>query len=418
MPKKEILNEINKNMYEFIWNSKTDKISRKTIVQDIEYGGLKMINIELFMNAIKASWVKRLLDNNNKGIWKEKYQALLNKVGGFFFFQCNCKYVHAKKVIPHDDFLADVIESWCKIHYAEPIDLFNEILWNNTEIKHQNKIIYSNYLHNVGIKRIKHIFNTDEKRFYTFNELKNLYGLDNSQFLQYHRIINSIPHDWKTTFEEENIDEQNENNILINKIMRVKKVCSFLYKIQLDKIKTDIKAHNKWEQILETNINWKVVHTLPFKCTIDTKLRVFQYKFIMRIIATNKFLFRCKISASNLCDFCNMHIESQMHLFYYCPIVQRFWGLFKEYIEQKHLHFELTLKNVCLGLYDDNILVNYLVVLAKKYIYNSKLQSKIPNIEAFKNIVLFNEKIERIVALKNEKLEKHNRKWSNFLLDN
>ena len=46
------------------------------------------------------------------------------------------------------------------------------------------------------------------------------------------------------------------------------------------------------------------------------KLRDFQYRYLNRIVPTNKFLSKCQIVSSSLCDFCNMEIETMHHLFW------------------------------------------------------------------------------------------------------
>ena len=60
-------------MFDFLWDDKPDKINRKTIIQNYENGGLKMIDLKLFIKSIKAGWVKRIIDRNNKGDWKYIY---------------------------------------------------------------------------------------------------------------------------------------------------------------------------------------------------------------------------------------------------------------------------------------------------------------------------------------------------------
>ena len=57
-------------MFDFLWDDKPDKISRKTIIQDYENSGLKMIDLNIFLTSIKAGWVKRLTNNDNDGDWK------------------------------------------------------------------------------------------------------------------------------------------------------------------------------------------------------------------------------------------------------------------------------------------------------------------------------------------------------------
>ena len=68
-PPYHYIKQITTAMFEFLWNKKTDKIKKKVITGRYEDGGLKMLDIEKFINSLKASWIKRLLDNQNNGIW-------------------------------------------------------------------------------------------------------------------------------------------------------------------------------------------------------------------------------------------------------------------------------------------------------------------------------------------------------------
>ena len=51
-------------MYSFIWNS-TDKIKRKTLIAEIEYGSLKMVDIESQIHAIKGAWVQKIIKSRS-----------------------------------------------------------------------------------------------------------------------------------------------------------------------------------------------------------------------------------------------------------------------------------------------------------------------------------------------------------------
>ena len=60
-------------MFKFIWDQKPDKIKRKTLCQNYINGGLKMLDLKKCMLSLKASWIKRLTDKNNKEQWKSIY---------------------------------------------------------------------------------------------------------------------------------------------------------------------------------------------------------------------------------------------------------------------------------------------------------------------------------------------------------
>ena len=73
-------------MYSFIWDSKPDKIKRRTLIQNSEKGGIKMINIEKCIMSLKVTWVKKILDSCNNGVLKKNYLKRLEKYGSDFFF--------------------------------------------------------------------------------------------------------------------------------------------------------------------------------------------------------------------------------------------------------------------------------------------------------------------------------------------
>ena len=66
-PPNEIITDITRSMFSFIWNNKPDKIEREQLYNLKVNGGLGLPNISLFIDAIKAGWVKRYLDKNNQG---------------------------------------------------------------------------------------------------------------------------------------------------------------------------------------------------------------------------------------------------------------------------------------------------------------------------------------------------------------
>ena len=60
------------------------------------------------------------------------------------------------------------------------------------------------------------------------------------------------------------------------------------------------------------------------KATKSTYIRMFHYKLIHRIIATNMYLKMIRIKESDLCSFCKEESETLSHMFWYCPVVKSF----------------------------------------------------------------------------------------------
>ena len=65
-PPASMIIELNKIIYDFIWNG-TPRIKASVLVKPYEEGGLKMINISAFIAALKLTWIRRMI--LNKGKW-------------------------------------------------------------------------------------------------------------------------------------------------------------------------------------------------------------------------------------------------------------------------------------------------------------------------------------------------------------
>lgn len=65
-----IIKQINDLFFDFLWNSKGHKIKRNIITQIYGNGGLRMIDIKSFNKALKSEWIRKYLDESNKGKWK------------------------------------------------------------------------------------------------------------------------------------------------------------------------------------------------------------------------------------------------------------------------------------------------------------------------------------------------------------
>ena len=59
---------LNQLLFKFLWNG-TDKVTRVSVINEYEKGGLKMIDLDCLVKSIRLAWLKRVL-NESKGIWK------------------------------------------------------------------------------------------------------------------------------------------------------------------------------------------------------------------------------------------------------------------------------------------------------------------------------------------------------------
>ena len=98
-----------------------------------------------------------------------------------------------------------------------------------------------------------------------------------------------MPLDWIEKLKTENIIYQPPENLL-SSITESTKICKLVYqKVVLTKQINPIKAVTKWELIFDKEFETNKLFTQPFRLTHDTKLRTFQYKYIMQIIPNNSY---------------------------------------------------------------------------------------------------------------------------------
>ena len=75
-------------------------------------------------------------------------------------------------------------------------------------------------------------------------------------------------------------------------------------------------AQKSIESVLQRNyIDWATVYLLPQKTTIESRMRIFQYKILNNILYLNNRLYKFGYIESPLYSLCNSEIETTIHLF-------------------------------------------------------------------------------------------------------
>ena len=141
------LDEVNKLFFDFLWNSKGDKIKRDIIISDYENGGLKMIDIRLFTKELKSSWVKKYLDTQNHGKWKLFFDLELQDFGRGAVFRGNLSKADVSKHLKITDaFTREILQVWSEINYAEKFTsmkhMLSQSIWQHSLIRVGNNRIY------------------------------------------------------------------------------------------------------------------------------------------------------------------------------------------------------------------------------------------------------------------------------------
>ena len=153
---------------------------------------------------------------------------------------------------------------------------------------------------------------------------------------------------------------------------------------------------------------------LPWGITIDSKLRILQYKILNNLIPLNTWLVRIGKKSDSRCTFGCTCQESLVHLFFECPVSRKFWNEVGAIFRQLHLE-ELSADKIIYGIIDKQNnwwITNFLLLLGKNHILISKYKESKPNCGHFVSYVLYVEKVEKYIACRSNKLNVHLAKWS------
>ena len=155
------------------------------------------------------------------------------------------------------------------------------------------------------------------------------------------------------------------------------------------------------------------------RLTIYSRLRAFHWKCTHGLVYANKELTRFGHKDTSNCTFCKTPGQTFEHLLNECNITAKFWldlqGQFPNIFNPGEITDKARLTAMLWN--DDELFVtrNYLMLLAKHYIYNCNLHDDEPSIQAFSRNVIKNEKVERTISSKKDKLDVHFEKWEPIL---
>ena len=386
-----ILKKIDKILFSFLWDGKTSKIKKSTIISNINEGGLGMIDVYAVHDTAKCSWIRRLFDNNNSK-WKTIFKELIGTEISTLNKNLGSNILNFGKTTFHKQ----VLEAWYNVTNIDPVkidDILNQYLLYNQHIKINGKIIRESFFNSSVASTLK-VSDIIEKngRILSIDRLNIKINVC-IPLLKYNSLISAIPQKWKgimrenvtkITPEQYSLQLKLHNDapqiITKNKMKTIAKTNSKeLYAIFIKEKTESPTALNIWINIypfLET-LEWNKVFTLPFRTTQEPYLQSFQYKILHRILNTREKLFTWKIAESNKCYICD-EMDTLVHHLFSCPSSRNIWTQLESWLRNNlGTGFSFTECEILFGIPIDhnNVdiqIINYFILLGKWYINKCK----------------------------------------------
>ena len=177
-PKSQLLCKIDKTLFNYLWDKKPHRLKKRVMINKLENGGIKMVDVGIKDTAMKAAWVQRVFQckDRNEGFFGLEYYT---KVDIDVLFKCNLseadiEYCWKKRP---SEFWVDVLKAWARYNFKKKCDCLqfnNEYLWLNSNIRVSGKpVIYKEFIEK-GILHVADIKHTTG-RILTFTELIEKY---------------------------------------------------------------------------------------------------------------------------------------------------------------------------------------------------------------------------------------------------
>ena len=285
--------------------------------------------------------------------------------------------------------------------FCHPEKIFVAPLWDNPIISRNNKAMKTSAFPNLShkMKTISDFYNPGSKTMFTKQEIENKYQIVLSEdcLLELHYII-------RTTKRSLVIDESSSEPIflpfqplLINIANLAKKGCNLYCKFLKKKrnlSSTQSEREFKWHTELQATFGtdfWGKTYSFTAGIQNENKIKWLQYQIVRNSLYTNYKVNKFKPHISPFRTFCG-HLgnspprELVSHIFWSCNFVQTLWQTIKAWLGTLNFEVSFDRTSLLFGNHseDSSSVENYVILVAKYFIWKAKFTNKDLSIELFK----------------------------------
>ena len=414
----KFVERVNNCINKFVWGEgKRARIAKDALTSAKHNGGLRLFDVKIKQDCLKLSWIPTIIKET---FFEKCFSSAINiPLSGREILQCNVSASDASLYCDVQEFWGQLWIAWCNYSFTKPenIDeIMNENLWFNSHIKSGNKPMWNRKAYEKGIRKIEHIHDpTQNTGISRYDEVSIHY----ITWFSYQTLVNAIPKYWKIAITSSD-GSYNEIPEKTYALLATNKVSNVIFK-KLTTCTDHLKRYlARWQGTLGDDVlEYRKCFAKLYQVTSITKLRDFQYRLLLKKLPTNECLYKWGKSDTPLCTFCNLEVETIIHLLFQCKFSKRIWTYLNTRTQNSNLWFDksnnIIPKTLIMNNSNDkmNHVSNFIVLITKQYIYRYKCFNKIPNINGLKNEIRNHYYIEEYIAKKELKIEKHKKKWEN-----
>ncbi len=337
IPEKK-LNEINKEIWKYLWNGKNESVKREICMYKLTEGGLGMPNLRNVIKTRHVMIVKRILSEGNE-IWKTLPRKYFKSLDDMY----NEEYFLLRASVPHNvidniqmpEFYKQCIKSWQEIGIQSKDTLTEENiltqkLWYNDRLRVNGEMLNNKSWAKAGITTIGDIIDSNGNTRSV--NIRNI--IRNSDVILYvEKIKAAIPKEWRNLLnnKEETIQHINKDNQrTVNE-----KVANANSKQIYDMLQGK-KKRSRWETEWEVKYGpqqWDTVYKANRNKLADRRAIDLHWKTMNYGLNTEEKLRKMKLSDGK-CVSCQIETETVEHLFFECELIDRIWSIVNKISKQ------------------------------------------------------------------------------------
>ncbi|MCP3901139.1 MAG: hypothetical protein GY707_15650, partial [Desulfobacteraceae bacterium] len=377
----------------FIWNNKPPKIKQTVSYQKYEHGGLKIPNVELFVKANRANWMKRLLHHDNRN--GQYVKMFIPDKDLHKFIKCNFNPKDLNRKIPL--FYWQVLFAWFELKRkpTSSLQVIRECLFYNQHIRINGQYVKFPKTNRKDLTVIGDVVN-ENGTFLDYREICNKFGKILTHF-QYMSLIDAIPKEWRKMLKNHTLSHEVRNKdeppYYCNGKCEIPLLKLTSNRIYWDKIDSNLQnptCITSWSKRINVATDkqfWKHAFTLPHMCLNDHIVVSFQIKILHRYYPCQKLIAKWDKNITGLCELCKKDESDIVHTFYGCEYSIKFWKSIQNILCTNHdFAIDLTKEIVLFGYTPYTIRlhsINHLIFYGKYYMHLEICNKKIPQVYQF-----------------------------------
>lgn len=351
--------KLNSAFGKFIWNNKKSRLRLRLLYLPYERGGLQLPNLKLYYWSAKLRSAIFYFSLETPPAWVNIEQASISNLPlRLYMYSADSKKLKRSTKNP---FLRNTVDVWYKAHQyigdTPSISRFSPI-WGNTHFKAGRADGgFRSWAEN-GVQKIEDLYM--DSNLLTFDQICQVYNIPRKHFFKYLQLKHFIQSKHKEVVTEPPLSYL--ENLTLQHLDGRKQISLFYSALMSYDKESTINKLEAWRLDTQEDIqeaDWEKACFRAQRQTISTRMKLLQYKWLMRTYITPVKLNQWSPDIPDTCNKCSEEKGTLYHCVWDCPKIKKYW---KEVVltisEIVGVNIPHQAKICVLGIYPNNFVVN------------------------------------------------------------